>query len=205
MKKTAPLTLNEIDLALPKEKEYSLGDGHGLYLFVKPNGSKTWKYNYRHPITLKRTNLGLGSYPNVTLEEARKIKKKFNLLLIDNIDPRRFREDEKSAENNENMYVFEYVVYQWLNELSVDLKPNGLKKISNALDNFILPGIGRYSIKDIDEQLVLELLEPVKDNGDIHVLLQCHLYLYQIMEYVKSNGLLDHNPINKLNITITKK
>ena len=205
MKKTAPLTLNEIDLALPKEKEYSLGDGNGLYLFVKPNGSKTWKYNYRHPITLKRTNLGLGSYPNVTLEEARKIKKKFNLLLIDNTDPRRFRDDEKSAENNENMYVFEYVVYQWLNELSGDLKPNGLKKISNALDNFILPGIERYSIKDIDEQLVLELLEPVKDNGDIHVLLQCHLYLYQIMEYVKSNGLLDHNPINKLNITITKK
>ena len=140
MKRTAPLTLNEIDLALPKEKEYSLGDGEGLYLFVKVNGSKTWKYNYTHPYTKIRKNLGLGSYPKVTLKKAREIKNQYNLLLTENIDPKQDRDEKKSAKANVNLYAFEHIVSGWLKELSRDFKPSGLNKISNVLNSFILLG-----------------------------------------------------------------
>lgn len=42
-----PLNARQIDTAKPKEKEYKLTDGGGLYLLVKPNGAKYWRFKYR--------------------------------------------------------------------------------------------------------------------------------------------------------------
>src|SRR5271165_5493539 len=44
-------------------------DGHGLYLRVGPNGAKSWIFRYR--ARGRRPDVGLGSYPEVTLAEAR--------------------------------------------------------------------------------------------------------------------------------------
>ena len=68
---TKRLTNTEVDKAKPKTKEYSLSDGDGLSLRIKPNGSKLWLFNYYHPTTKKRTNAGLGMYPAVSLAQAR--------------------------------------------------------------------------------------------------------------------------------------
>ncbi|MGB1848219.1 MAG: integrase arm-type DNA-binding domain-containing protein, partial [Pseudohongiellaceae bacterium] len=50
-----PLTDTQIRNAKPKSKEYNLADGQGLYLRVKPSGSKEWVFNYYKPISGKRT------------------------------------------------------------------------------------------------------------------------------------------------------
>jgi hypothetical protein len=42
-----PLNARQIDTAKPKEKEYKLTDGGGLYLLIKPNGAKYWRLKYR--------------------------------------------------------------------------------------------------------------------------------------------------------------
>lgn len=43
---TKPLTDTEIKKAKPKDKIYTLSDGHGLQLRIKPNGSKMWLFDY---------------------------------------------------------------------------------------------------------------------------------------------------------------
>ena len=55
--------------AKPKEKEYKLAAGEGLYLLVRPNGRKFWKLKYRY--VGKEQKLSLGACPNVSLREAR--------------------------------------------------------------------------------------------------------------------------------------
>ena len=64
-KTTKPLTNTEVKQAKPKEKEYNLADGNGLYLRIKPIGSKIWLFNYSRPYTKKRANLSLGAYPEI--------------------------------------------------------------------------------------------------------------------------------------------
>lgn len=54
-RQTKPLTATEVKNAKPKE--YYLVDGQGLKLRIKPNGSKSWLFNYLKPINKKRTNL----------------------------------------------------------------------------------------------------------------------------------------------------
>ena len=73
------LTDPEIKAAKPKEKPYSLPDGHGLVLLVQSSGTKWWRYRYRLNGTAKM--LSMGVYPDVTLKEARIQQAHFKELL----------------------------------------------------------------------------------------------------------------------------
>ncbi|MEG2724203.1 MAG: Arm DNA-binding domain-containing protein, partial [Acinetobacter sp.] len=62
-------TVKNLEFDENKSNKYS--DGGGLYLFTHKNGSKYWRMDYRRPITQKRNTLALGTYPQITLEQAR--------------------------------------------------------------------------------------------------------------------------------------
>ena len=76
-----PLNDTQLRNAKPKIKEYSLADGQGLYLRVKPSGAKEWIFNYYKPISRKRTNKGFGVYPKVSLKAAREKRRKYQEIL----------------------------------------------------------------------------------------------------------------------------
>ena len=63
------LTNISIKNAPVKDKQYKLPDGEGMYLLVHPNGGKYWRLRYK--IAGKEKVLALGTYPDVTLLEAR--------------------------------------------------------------------------------------------------------------------------------------
>src|SRR5688572_20817447 len=89
-----PLTDTQVRNAKPRAKEYNLADGKGLYLRVKPIGSKLWLFNYYKPGTKQRANLSLGTYPELALQEAREQARKFNGLLINGNDPQEYRREQ---------------------------------------------------------------------------------------------------------------
>ena len=65
----AGLTDTEIKRSKAAEKAYSLGDGGGLYLWVKPTGGKLWRWSYR--FEGKEKLMSLGKYPDVSLAQVR--------------------------------------------------------------------------------------------------------------------------------------
>jgi hypothetical protein len=68
-----------------REKPYKLSDGGGLFVLVKPNGSKLWQQKYRH--LGKERLLSHGQYPNVTLAQARKKRDGARTMVADGGDP----------------------------------------------------------------------------------------------------------------------
>lgn len=50
-------------------------------LRVKPTGFKSWLFNYPHPVTKKRSNIGIGTFPIPSLAQAREIIKEYIALL----------------------------------------------------------------------------------------------------------------------------
>jgi len=64
------LAATAVKQAKPKAKPYKMTDGGGLYLLVKPQG-KYWRYNYR--FTDKQKTLAIGTYPDLSLSDARKL------------------------------------------------------------------------------------------------------------------------------------
>mgnify|MGYP000058613608 FL=1 len=72
----------------PASKDYVLTDGDGLQLRVRSNGSLLWNFNYREPVTKKRINIGFGTYPELSLANARKKAVEARELLAQGIDPK---------------------------------------------------------------------------------------------------------------------
>jgi hypothetical protein len=58
--------------AKPKEKQYKLFDGGGLFLLIRTNGSKLWQMKYR--FYNKEKTLSFGAYPIVTLADAKQAR-----------------------------------------------------------------------------------------------------------------------------------
>ena len=88
-----PLTATQIKQAKPKEKDYKLSDGGGLYLFVTKAGGKHWKLKYK--FDGKERKLSIGSYPAVSLSKARELREKYKSDIANNIDPSKLKKEAK--------------------------------------------------------------------------------------------------------------
>ena len=80
-----PATAIQIKSALYKEKDYKLYDEKGLYLLIKKNGHKYWRFKYR--FFGKQKTLALGVYPEVSLKDTREKRDNARRKLKENIDP----------------------------------------------------------------------------------------------------------------------
>ncbi|WP_312212529.1 Arm DNA-binding domain-containing protein [Pseudescherichia sp.] len=80
-----PLTDVEARTAKPREKEYKLTDGHGLYLLIKPTSSKRWYLKYR--FEGKESRIALGAYSLLSLAKAREKRDEIHLLIAEGISP----------------------------------------------------------------------------------------------------------------------
>jgi hypothetical protein len=80
-----PLTEKQIDGLLPRAKQYTLGDGKGLYLLILPSGDKYWRMGANR--LDKETTLSGGKYPKVSLSAARQWREEMQKLVDAGINP----------------------------------------------------------------------------------------------------------------------
>jgi hypothetical protein len=110
---TARLSDRQLKAVKPKDKDYVLTDGDGLQLRVRVNRSMQWNFNYRHPVTKNRINMALGSYPEVSLAQARRKAVDAREVLARGIDPKAQRNDLAQAKLAETEHTFEKVATAW--------------------------------------------------------------------------------------------
>ncbi|SHH56486.1 protein of unknown function [Pectobacterium carotovorum] len=91
-----------------EEKLYTLGDGLGLSLLIEPSGSKSWRFRYRFGDKPKM--ISFGSYPLVSLAEARKKRDKTRKKVLDGINPSEHRKAQKLNLMSESDNTFEIIV-----------------------------------------------------------------------------------------------
>ena len=83
----APLTDARIRTAPTPTKAAKLADGGGLFLLLRPDGGRYWRLKYR--LDDRERELSVGSYPDVTLAEARKRRDRARELGATGQRPRR--------------------------------------------------------------------------------------------------------------------
>lgn len=95
------LSDREVKEADYRDKIYRLYDGGGLYLHVTPSGGKWWRFKYR--FKRKEKSLSLGTYPKISLEDARRGRDAAKELLIHGFDPSEIRKQDKARTKAENL------------------------------------------------------------------------------------------------------
>ena len=98
-----------------KDKPYKVSDGFGLFLLVKPNGSKLWQHKYR--FLGKERLISYGRYPEVSLVQARGKRDATRQTLLDGKDPAVVKrieqvERETKARNTFGLIAAEYLEHQ---------------------------------------------------------------------------------------------
>ena len=98
----------------PQEKPFKKYDSNGLYIEVRPTGSKLWRFKYK--FAGKHKLLALDEFPTVSLKDARNARDKAKHLLLESIDPAHERQvekdkqvqDQKKLENTLNIIATEW-------------------------------------------------------------------------------------------------
>ena len=90
-----PMTDTKVRNAKPKDKQFKLFDTDGLFLLVSPAGGKWWRFKYR--FGGKEKLISLGTYPEVSLSQARARRDAARKQVADGIDPSQARKALKAA------------------------------------------------------------------------------------------------------------
>ena len=194
----------KIKSAKPDEKDYVLFDGGGLQMRVRSNGSKLWNFNYRHPVTKKRINMGLGTFPEVSLAQARKGSIAAREILAQGIDPKEQRDAVLQAKQAETEHTFQNVATEWF-ELKKDaVTPAYAEDIWRSLTLHVFPDLATTQISAISAPQVINLLRPLETKGSLETVKRLSQRLNEIMTYGVNSGLIHANPLSGIRSVFKK-
>lgn len=100
-----PLSDATIRSVKPREKSYKVSDFDGLFVLVKPTGSRLWQFKYR--LDGKEKLLSIGPYPEISLAEARAARDAARSLVAKSQDPSAAKQDKKREERERRGLTFE--------------------------------------------------------------------------------------------------
>jgi len=106
-KRIMPLTNTQIDKAKPQAKETKMFDGGGLYLLITPTGGKLWYLKFRY--AGKEGKLSFGTYPAISLADARQRREEAKKLIANGVDPRNVKKAQKAAQGEQSANTFEVI------------------------------------------------------------------------------------------------
>ncbi|NII75200.1 integrase [Dyella sp. SG562] len=163
-----PITDVALRKAKPQDKPYKIAAGNGLYLLVKPIGSKLWRWKYR--VAGKEKLLALGSYPVVSLQDARQRHGEARQLLAQGQDPSELRKAQKTARVQAEAIAsdtFERVARDWMayREAKGDTAETTAAKDRWRLETYLFPHIGQRPITEITAIELRDVLKKVEDAG----------------------------------------
>lgn len=183
---TDKLTAVSIKQAKPAEKSYKLTDGGGMYLLVDTKGARYWRLDYR--FADKRKTLALGTYPEVTLEEARKARDKARKQLKQDIDPGEQRKVNKLTAAHRANNTFEAVAREWHAEFSPTWTKHTQEKNLRIFEKNAFPWIGDRPIAEVTAPELLALIRRVKDRGYLDTAHRLRMTAGQVFRYGISTG-----------------
>lgn len=144
-----PLSARKVETAKPGRH----GDGRGLFLYVKPSGSRSWVLRYQ--VQGRRRDLGLGAYPDVSLAMARERASEARRLIANGEDPITKKHQSKPK-------IFKDAALEL-----IESKRPGWKNAKHAaqwtstLETYVFPKIGQVQIARVETADVIAALTPI--------------------------------------------
>lgn len=158
-----PLTDVAIRKAKPSQRAQKLSDAHGLYLEIRPNGSRLWRYQYR--INGKPNVFAIGAYPEMSLADARAEHGRARELVKRGVHPSHERARSRSSVVDRNADTFKAIAEEWIRDKRPSWTPYYVKQIESYFRRDVYPKIGRRPIRTITSNDILKILKSISDRG----------------------------------------
>ena len=212
MRLTNKLTELTVKKANPKEKQYKLVDGEGMYLRVYPNGSKYWQLKYR--FDGKHKTLSFGVWPEVGISEAREKRFEARKKIKQGIDPiqekqqiiidKNEQELEKEREDQRKSDTLKKVAEEWYQRQSPGWTEKHNQVVLNSLKNHVFTHLGEVPVSEITKQDVISTLRKLEAEGLHETCYRVRQRLEAIFEYAEIGEYCNSNPARGLQKIFTK-
>ena len=183
----------------PKEIRYSISDERGLYLEIMPNGKKSWRFRYS--FQGKKNKLSLGSYPEITLSDARKKRDELRVQLANGIDPQEKRRQEKAL--TDEKYHFENIAREWHKKFKSRWTEGHTELTLTRLEKNIFPYLGKVPISEITPPKLLEVLRLIEKRGALETAKRVRGICSMVFRYAIACGLAERDSAQDLQGALT--
>lgn len=177
-----PLTTKEIKDAKPKDREYRLYDGNGLFISIRPSGAKVWCFNYVNA-NKKRTVQTIGSLEFYSLSSARAMREEFRENLA-----------KGRSINASDEPTFKDVFYEWLDKWKSEITEKTYKRYKRGVEKYCFSTLENMPISQINPKDIVKSLSEMEKMRIIDSLLTIKSALGQTFDYAIARGLCLSNP-----------
>jgi len=200
-----PLSDSKCEAAKPRDKDYKLFDGQGLFLLIKPSGVKTWRFKFIRPDG--REGLAtLGNYPALGLKAARDRRADFLELLAAGRDPIEAGKVAKMDAANARINTFEALARVWHSTCARKWKPHHAATVLRRMELHLFPSLGARPIADLKARELLAPLKAAERRDTLETASRLRQYIAGILRMAVQHGIIDINPANDLQgATATRK
>lgn len=194
------LTVMQIRSLKPAERPYKVADADGLYLLVQPSGALLWRFRYRC-CGIER-KLSLGSFPDVSLPQARRKRDEAKAELDDGIDPVEEKRQRRLKAELAAQTTFGLVAEEYIQKMEREGKsPATLKKARWFLE--LLAGIAKRPIASITPHELLDVLKRVERRGHHETALRLRSFAGRVFRYGFATLRTERNPADILRGALT--
>lgn len=187
-----PLTDISIKAAKTTARPVKLFDTGGLFLIVAPSGGKWWRFKYRYQGKAK--TLSLGTYPTVSLKDARERRDELRRQLAQGIDPGVVRKACKESQAN----TFEALALEWHAKFKHTWTAEHAERIRARLKADVFPWLGAKSIRDITAPELLAVVRCIEARGALDTAHRVLANCGQVFRYAIATGRAARDPSGDL-------
>lgn len=187
--------------AKPRDRDYKLSDGEGLYLLVKANGRKLWRLNYRH--LDKQRTLSFGAWPEVSLVDARGQRDDARRMIAAGRDPSHEAKLAAAREKLSEENSFKLVAEEWI----AKNEREGMAEVTLSKVRWLLakayPKLGNRPVAKITALEVLAVLRSIEATGRYESARRMRGVLSRIFRYAIATTRAEHDPARDLRGALT--
>lgn len=200
-----PLTDPKCEAAKPRDKDYKLFDGQGLFLLVKASGVKTWRFKFVRPDG--REGLAtFGNYPALGLKAARERRAEALELLAAGRDPVEAAKAAKIEAANARIHSFAAVALEWHSVCARKWKPHHATTVLRRMESHLFPALGDRPVADLKARDLLVPLKAAERRDTLETASRLRQYMTGILRMAVQRGIIDSNPASDLQgATATRK
>ena len=184
------LTDAQIRKIKPLEKKKRYSDEKGLYLEVTPVGGKFWRLKYR--FNGRESTLTIGSYPEISLAQARRSRDEARIQLYQNIDPNAVK-NQRLQQIDESI-LFKSLAMEWMDDRKGVIKEATYLRDLSVFEKDLFPALGNLPIDQIKGKDVLACAKKIEERGAQEMAKRSIPLAGRIFRFAIRKGIIEHDP-----------
>jgi integrase len=193
------LTHTAVSKAKAEDKPKKLTDGGGLYLLVKPSGFKGWKYDFR--LNAKRGTFTIGSYPDISLKDARIAHQTAREHVAKGVNPKQIKVQQSIA-NELDTHRFSFYAKQWI--AKQHMAESTLSDLQQRIDKNLTPYLDKKRVNEFSTADLFKIVSIVSNRGANETAKIMARVLRKVFNEILILGVIENNPAQGLSELLPK-